>query len=100
MTQYIQLIQEAYFDDTSGRQTCLKTNTFGYILNEDEIAKLQGATREIKEFLQKQRIDVEAQGHTYALIEGYPCGLISKQYRLLCPIFDGIPPCIKELILL
>lgn len=93
---YLRLIKERSCNDLShGRYTTLAKGMTGYLLNEEEIVALPGATWGRKYNMLQELMDAYAQNKVYALVGGYPCSLEQGSYELLdkAPIL-----CIGELI--
>lgn len=94
--QYLQLTQEIQCNDLSwGRWTTLAKSSVGYLLDEEEIAILPGASWEKKKKMLDEMMSAYDNKQVYALVGGYPCSLHVNEYRLLTK-----PPllCIGELI--
>jgi hypothetical protein len=93
--QYLKLTKEMQFDDLSGRWTTLIEGAIGYVLDEEEIVVLPGATWEKKQKMLDEMMNVYDRGQIYALVGGYPCALNKSEYSIL----DTSPfHCIGELI--
>lgn len=93
--QYIKLTKEMQFNDLSGRWTTLVEGAIGYVLDEEEIIILPGATWEKKQKMLEEMMAVSDKGQIYALVRGYPCALRKNEYVTL----DTSPfHCIGELI--
>ncbi len=93
--EYLKLAKEMQFSDLSGRWTTLIEGAIGYILDEEEIIILHGATWEKKQKMLDEMMTVYDKGQVYTLVAGYPCALSRNEYVKL-----DIPPfhCIGELI--
>ena len=93
--QYLKLTKEMQFNDLSGRWTTLIEGAIGYVLNEEEIIILSGATGDKKKKMLDEMMNVYDKGQIYALVGGYPCALRENEYVTL-----DSPPfhCIGELI--
>jgi hypothetical protein len=93
--QYLKLSKEMRFNDLSGRWTTLIEGSIGYVLDEEEIIILPGATWEKKQKMLEEMMNVYDKGQIYALVRGYPCALRKNEYAKL-----DTPPfyCIGELI--
>ncbi|MBA3816077.1 MAG: hypothetical protein H0X29_06080 [Parachlamydiaceae bacterium] len=93
--QYLKLTKEMQFNDLSGRWTTLVEVAIGYVLDEEEIVILPGATWDKKQKMLEEMMSVYDKGQIYALVGGYPCALGKNEYTKL-----DIPPfhCIGELI--
>ena len=94
--QFIRLIKEYSFDDLSpGRYTVLEKGINGFVLDEETIACLPGASWRKKHQMIQELMDSNNQNKTYALVGGYPCSLEQSFFELLqkTPI-----RCIGELI--
>ena len=93
--QYIKLTKEMRFNDLSGRWTTLIEGATGYILDEEEIFILSGATWDKKQKMLEEMLNVYDKGQIYALVGGYPCALGKNEYvKLNTSPFH----CIEELI--
>lgn len=93
--QYLKLTKEMQFNDLSGRWTTLIEGAIGYVLDEEEIIILPGATWDKKQKMLEDMMNVYDKGQIYALVGGYPCALGKNEYVKL----DTSPfHCIGELI--
>ena len=93
--QYIKLTKEMRFNDLSGRWTTLVEGAIGYVLDEEEIIILSGATWNKKQKMLEEMMSVYDKGQIYALVGGYPCALGKNEYvKLNTSPFH----CIEELI--
>ena len=93
--EYLKLTKEMQFNDLSGRWTTLIEGAIGYVLDEEEIIILHGATWEKKQKMLDEMMTVYDKGQIYALVGGYPCALGKNEYVKL----DTSPfHCIGELI--
>jgi hypothetical protein len=93
--QYLKLMKEMRFNDLSGRWTTLVEGAIGYVLDEEEIIILSGATWDKKQKMLEEMMSVYDKGQIYALVGGYPCALGKNEYvKLDTPPFH----CIGELI--
>jgi len=80
VVQYIKLKNEMRFNDLSGRWTTLIEGAIGYVLDEEEIIILPGATWEKKQKMLEEMMTVYDKGQIYALVRGYPCALRKNEY--------------------
>lgn len=95
LIQYLKLTKEMQFNDLSGRWTTLIEGAIGYVLDEEEIIVLPGATWDKKQKMLDEMMSVYDKGQIYALVGGYPCALGEDEYiKLNTPPFH----CIGELI--
>jgi hypothetical protein len=93
--QYLRLTKEMQFNDLSGRWTSLIEGAIGYILDEEEIIILSGATWDKKQKMLDEMMNAYDKGKIFALVGGYPCALKENEYvKLDTSSFH----CIGELI--
>ena len=94
--QFLRLKKERIVNDlSSGRYTTIVNGMTGYILDEEEIATLCGATWMKKQKMLEEMMDAYDEDRIYALVGGYPCSLSEESYELI-----DSPPllCLGELI--
>jgi hypothetical protein len=93
--QYLKVVKDLTFKDYGSRRTSLSAGEFGYILDEEKIFLLPGASAERKSKMIADLMECCDQGSVYALVCGYQCVLMPSDYEIL----DYIPNrCCGELI--
>lgn len=95
MIQYLRISRDLEFDDSAGRSTIIRQQSAGFILNRQDIVDMPEIpdSKKIQVLTEMERY--HQLGFTYAVVDGYPCPLCSRDFKLL-----DSPPfhCISEIL--